>query len=124
MQTVSQLKQLGFSIGPSPRAIDCTEVRASTAFHFFNPRFVDDAAQLVDSLREAAILEDGQYGVIIAGKFGDADPLPFVLLDAAQVEAVRAAHVSYTQAKAERDEATRRVGEAGTALAALLNNLM
>lgn len=121
MQTVAQLKQNGYSVGPAPRAVGCTEVQSAEVFYFFNPRFLDDASLVADNLHAAAQLEDGRYGVIIAGTFADADEFPFVLLSIAQEAEVRAAHVAFTQARAQRDEATRRVGEAGTALAGLLN---
>lgn len=124
MQTVEQVRQQGYSVEAAPRAVGCTQVQGPHPFWFFNPRFVDDAAGLADSLREASSLGDGQYGFLMAGQYADKDVVPFVLLTEAQAQQVREAHATYCQAKAERDAALARVATTGEALAALMNSFL
>lgn len=123
MQSISELKKRGFAVRPAADAIGCTEVRFSAEFHYFNPKWLDDAANLAGSLNAADGVGEGQYRIIVAGTYADSDAFPFVLMSTAQVEEVRNAHSMYEEAKEQRDAATKRVGEAGAVLAGLLETL-
>lgn len=124
MQRVSTLKGRGFTVRPAANAVGCTEVRFNTEFHYFNPTFLDDASNLAGSLKAAELADDGQYGIIVAGVYGESDSFPFVLLSANQVREVRNAHSLFVEARTQRDEAIKRVGKTGAALADLLEALV
>lgn len=116
MQTIRELKQRGFTVQAS-NASGCTEVRFDAKFHFFNPKFLDGALHLVDSLKNSAKLNADQHCIIVAGTFADADEFPLVLLDMAQVAEIKEAH-------AQHAAATQKAMETGAVLTSLFQKVM
>lgn len=121
-ETVGMLKQRGFEVSSAPDAIGCTEVKASERFHYFNPRFLDDATDIVAKLYAADPIDGGQFRIIVAGEFADSAQFPFEIVTAGEAAEIFGAHSALRVAQDKRDEAIAAVGRAGAALCSLVFN--
>ena len=123
MRSINELKRLGFTANPTANASGCTDIGFNAEFHYFNPKFLDDASKLVSSLKAADALDDGLYGIIVAGLYADSDVLPFVLLSADQVECIKSAHAQFEKAQIRRKAAAQKEIEASSTLTTLFELL-
>jgi hypothetical protein len=81
MRTIAQLRQAGFTVVRSTRAVDCTEIQSNKPFWYYNTEFAEDMAGVREHLKKAHVDENGQYYLIVAGLYGEDEVLVYNLLD-------------------------------------------
>jgi hypothetical protein len=83
MKSVAKLRRIGFTVAAtnSDQAVGCTEVRWTSPFYYFNPRFAATPRDIFEKLQAAPEVSPGEFQLVIAGEhFGDDDELPFTII--------------------------------------------